>query len=170
MSFWKKPTILILLLCCCFTIPSCRPVDVHFLAPATQYNTTWSSSYGDVEIIFNVEEEERLRFSGRAKMDDGRYVDMYPRYVNEYGVICIGETEIPVLVWEPMYSMEIVSDELPNSPEGEDDWYSCLEKYTLLVCSVDYKTKKHCVATVVESNLDEIPVGTVLDFYQIDAR
>ena len=162
----SKLAALVLLLCLIFTMSACYPLEYYLFAPAEQPNTTWSSEYDNVEIAFTVEEESQQRFSGQTKIKDDYYVDVVPLYIYQYGTIRVGETEIPFFAWETLYLTRMISEELPASPEDGDDWDSCIEKYTLLLCKIDYKTRGHCVLTVVESKLDEIPVGTVLDFYK----
>ena len=164
----SKLAALVLLLCLVFTMSACSatPLEYYLLAPEKQPNTTWSSEYDNVEISFTVEEESQQRFSGQMKIKEDCYVDVVPLRVRQYGTIRVGETEMPFFASESPYLTRMISEELPASPEGDDDWSSCMEKYTLLLCNIDYKTRWHCVLTVVESKLDEIPVGTVLDFYK----
>lgn len=158
-----------ILLSSLFVLPSCRVLDFHRM-PSKFPNTTWFSDNGTVEISFTVQEDAVIRFSGQWKTAEDEYLDMMPMYANEYGVICIEDLELKFFVSEEEYRMTLISEKLPFVPEENDDWFSCLEKYTLLSLSVDYNSSKHFVATVEASKIDEIPVGTVLDFYRIDSK
>ena len=145
-------------------LTGCPGCDVAY-APENFPGTVWATEDG--KITFTVEVEDVERFNGKTMISTVSYVDVQPLYTQMFGEIRIESYTIDIFIYSSpsAYYFAIISEDLP-SEAGDEDYYDVYERYMLLGCDLNYKSSKHFVATVTESKIDEIPVGTVLDFYR----
>lgn len=149
-------------------LTGCPSCDVAY-DPENFPGTVWSTQDG--RITFTVEQDSIERFNGKGITASGQYIDVQPLYTRMLGEIRAENSAFSFFIYSvsAAYSMNFISEELPLDA-GDEDRHKVLERYTLLNCTVNYKSNRHFVATVETSKIDEIPVGTVLDFYRTDVK
>lgn len=149
-------------------LTSCPEYDVAY-APDNFPNTLWTTQDG--KITFTVKEKMIERFNGKTIASSGQYVDVQPLYTRMFGEVCTENSAYSFFIYSApaAYFMSFISEELPLDA-GDEDRSKVLERYTLLSCAISYKNNEHFIATVETSKIDEIPVGTVLDFYRTEAK
>lgn len=163
-----KSFVIFALLLSLLLLTGCPGCDVAY-APENFSGTVWATKDG--KITFTVEEELVERFNGKEMISSGYYVDVQTLYTQMFGEIYTENSTLSFFInsHSASYSMAFISEELPLDA-GDENRSTVLERYTLLSCYLKYKSNKHFVATVEASKIDEIPVGTVLDFYRIDSK
>ena len=150
-------------------VPRCGPGEDIKYDPMNFPGTYWSTRDG--KIAFTVESERIDRFEGRTQISTGEFVGVQPVETCIFGEISTADKKYDFFVVSRpyCYSMEFFSEELPLKTVGDEDYFDVLEKYELLVADVEYKNESHFVLEIQYSAIDEIPIGTKLDFYRLDA-
>ena len=162
----------VLAICLLFAVTflaACVPrADIKY-DPMNFPGTYWSTRDG--KIAFRVEAECIVRFEGRTQISTGEFVGVQPVETCIFGEISTADKKYDFFVVSRpyCYSMEFFSEELPLKTVGDEDYFDVLEKYELLVAGVEYKNESHFVLEIQYSAIDEIPIGTKLDFYRSDA-
>ena len=138
------------------------------LAPESYPGSTWSTQDG--KITFTVQEEYIIRSEGKAQIMSGEFVETSPLQTNIFGEISAEGETIPVFICtgRPFY-MRFYSDDMPEKCEDTKDFSYFKQEYTLLNGDA-YSGIKHFELKVEFSKIDEIPAGTVLDFYRTDVE
>ena len=169
--FFRVLTVFTLLLSLTL-LPSCAFANMHAIAidPPSHPGSTWSTPDG--KITFTVQEEYIVRFEGKVEISTGEFVEASPLQTNIFGEISTECGPLPVFIsfHSPASSVIFYSEDMPyKSGDTEDRTYVLME-YSLLQCELYRKSKKHFELKVEFSKIDEIPEGTVFDFYRTDAE
>jgi len=152
-------------------LPSCAITYMiaDALAPKSYPGSTWSTQDG--KITLTVEEEYIIRSEGKEQIMSGEFVETSPLRTNMFGEISTDGETLPVFICtgRPTY-MRFYSEDMPEKCEDTKDFSYFKQEYTLLNGDAYFAGIKHFRFEVEVSKIDEIPVGTVLDFYRTDVE
>ena len=169
--FFRVLTVFTLLLSLTL-LPSCAFANMHAIAidPPSHPGSTWSTPDG--KITFTVQEEYIVRFEGKVEISTGEFVEASPLETNISGEISTNDEAIPVFITfhSPASSVIFYSEDMPYKSGDTEDGTDVLREYRFLQCELYRKNAKHFELKVEFSKIDEIPAGTVLDFYRTDVE
>ena len=153
-------------------LTGCAFANMHAIAidPPSHPGSTWSTPDG--KITFTVQEEYIVRFEGKEEISTGRFVEVSPLETNIFGEISTECGPLPVFITfhSPASSVAFYSEDMPYKSGDTENRSDVLREYSLLQCELYRKNAKHFELKVEFSKIDEIPAGTVLDFYRTDVE
>ena len=144
--------------------------DPYAIDPPNHPGSTWSTPDG--KITFTVQEEYIVRFEGKVKTTTGKFLEASPLETNIFGEISTEGEAIPVFITFHSHasSVSFYSEDMPYKSGDTEDRSYVLSEYRFLQCELYRKNAKHFELKVEFSKIDEIPAGTVLDFYRTDVE